>query len=282
MMIKLYDLSPAVQRLAQIGSPGAWEQLPWLKYEELGISKKHIVDLVEIIRRFDDFWEYGLDNPQAWTPIHAWRALGQLRAEEALPVLGSLLLRLNDHDNDLIQEDLPKAFGLIGRPAIPVLLEYLLDQQRGHWVQAAAADGLQHAALNHPDTRDEAVAGLVRALENYPTNPPILNSLLIRNLRNLADASPAGLVEQVFASTLVDPGIGGDWDDFQVATGLSKKRRTPRPAQAYRLAAFRDGLSPEEEEASHRGRKRIWLKRHKQKRKLIMESRKISHKKKKK
>lgn len=243
-MLTIFNLPPDLQRLAQLGSPGAWETQPWLQYKTLGIGKQHIPDLIDILKLFDEFWDQGPDSALAWTPMHAWRALGQLQAAEALPVMVGLLARLDDQDIVRIQEDLPRAIGLIGAPAVPVLLEYLLDGQHGMWSRAATVDALQHVARNAPKAAGQVAASLARALEDFPANRPVLNALLIRGLKELCSVEAAGLAERVFIAGQVDESISGDWEDYQVAVGLLKKRQTAPLNRTAAPGAFLDGLAP--------------------------------------
>lgn len=272
-MITIFNLPSSLQRLAQLGNPGAWEALPWLKYETLGIGKEHIPDLIDILNLFDDFWEQGPDSPLAWTPMHAWRALGQLQATEALPVMIGLLERLNEQDIVRIQEDLPRAIALIGLPAVPVLLEYLLDGQHGLWSRAAVVDALHLVAQNTPQACDQVAAGLALALENFAANRPVLNGLLIKGLKDLHCSDAAGLVEQAYAAGQVDESICGDWQDYQVAVGLLKKRQTAPLTRPVSPAAFLDGLAPEEQKTRQRIIEKIREKRKKPVRKQPKESR---------
>jgi hypothetical protein len=59
-------------------------------YRALGIGPEHIPTLIGIVtdRRYDTAM-----LPVAWAPLHAWRALGALRAAEAAEPLRTLLDR---------------------------------------------------------------------------------------------------------------------------------------------------------------------------------------------
>ncbi len=272
-MITIFNLPASLQRLAQLGNPGAWETLPWLKYETLGVGKEHIPDLIDIINLFDDFWEQGPDSPLSWTPMHAWRALGQLQAAEALPAMISLLQRLDEQDIVRIQEDLPKAIALIGVPAIPALLADLLDGQNGPWSRAAVVDALHQVAENTPRAGDQIAGGLSRALENFAVNHPVLNGLLIKGLKDLRHSDAAVLVEQAFTASRVDESICGDWEDYQVAVGLLNKRQATSRNRPVSPAAYLDGLAPEEQKTRQHIIEQIREKRKKPVRKQPKESR---------
>ncbi len=64
-------------------------------------------------------------DPAAWAQIRAWRALGQLRAPEAVePLLGTLAWEA-DADNGWALDEIPKVLGLIGAPALSALDEFI-------------------------------------------------------------------------------------------------------------------------------------------------------------
>ncbi|MBD1862704.1 MULTISPECIES: hypothetical protein [Trichocoleus] len=50
---------------------------------------------------------------EIWAPIHAWRSLGQLRAEAAIEPLLSLLHRMDDEGNEWIGEELPEVLACL-------------------------------------------------------------------------------------------------------------------------------------------------------------------------
>lgn len=257
-MLTIFNLPPDLQRLAQLGSPGAWETQPWLQYKTLGVGKQHVPDLIDILKLFDEFWDQGPDSALSWTPMHAWRALGQLQAADALPAMVELLALLDEQEIVRIQEDMPKAIGLVGAPAVPVLLAYLLDGQNGLWSRSATVDALQQVARNAPKAAGQVSAGLARALEDFQANHKVLNGLLIRGLKELCSVEAAKLVKQAFAAGQVDETICGDWEDYQVAVGLLKKRQTAPLNRAASPGAFLDGLAPGQQETvqSIRARRR--------------------------
>jgi hypothetical protein len=85
-----YDYSLPVSELLTFGDCskiGAWPD-----YLALGLGPQHIPDLIRMA--LDE--ELHLADPNSldvWSPVHAWRALGQLRAEPAVEPLAGLLDR---------------------------------------------------------------------------------------------------------------------------------------------------------------------------------------------
>lgn len=170
-------------------------------------------------------------STEVWSPVHAWRALGQLRAAAAITPL--LRLLHEQEDNDWASEELPIVFGMIGREAIPALSEYLANPKYGLYPRATAAHGLEEIARTDPTTRAECIAALSTPLEQLHNVDPELNGFIIINLTNLKAVEAASGMEQAFASQRVDESIPGDWEDVQIALGLLEQRITPAPVYNF-------------------------------------------------
>jgi hypothetical protein len=186
----------------------------WPDYLALGIGPQHVPDLVRLIQ--DE--ELNRAVPQSlevWAPVHAWRTLGQLRADTAIEPLMALLEQIDENYEQWIGEELPEVFGLIGPAAVPRLGECLATPHGGMWAQITAAYALAEIGHRHPEARDECVTALSRGLENFASQHPGLNGFLISNLVHLKAVEAAPLVEKAFAANRVDPSILGDWADVQ-------------------------------------------------------------------
>lgn len=170
------------------------------------------------------------ESQEVWGPLHAWRALGQLRAEQAIEPLLGLLHRYNDMDDDWVGEDLPEVFGQIGPAAIAPLEHYAAASQNPTFARSAAADGIKEIAKRHPEARDPVVAALTRLLENYaePGRDPDLNAFLIGDLIHLHALEVAPLIERAFTAGAVEEAVVGDWEDVQIELGLKDERTTER------------------------------------------------------
>ena len=96
----------------------------WPNYiQELNLEEKHIPKLIKMATD-EELSQANSDSQEVWSPVHAWRALGQLKAVEALePLLGLLANR----DDDWISGDFPTLCTLIGLEAIPYLEDFLAD-----------------------------------------------------------------------------------------------------------------------------------------------------------
>ncbi len=97
------------------------------------------------------------DGPAGSAPIHAWRALGQLRAVEVAEPLLNMQNRLDDEDDNWCLNQFPDVFGMVGPAAIPALAAYLADNLNGEFPHISAADGLYQIAKQHPERRSNVV-----------------------------------------------------------------------------------------------------------------------------
>ncbi len=216
--------SPPVNRLLTLGDVRG--QREWHDYQQYGLGREHIPDLIRMATDPDLNWA-DPDSAEVWAPLHAWRALGQLHAEEAVGPLLGLLEELED--SDWFNEDLPEVFSLIGPAAIPALTAYLAEGRHGLWPRVTVARCLERIGADHPEVRGACVAALTRPLEAFRRNDPILNANVVLALTNLRATEALPLIERAFAADAVDLTLMGDWEDVQIEFGLKAERDTPRP-----------------------------------------------------
>ncbi len=146
------------------------------------------------------------EDPEGWAPLHAIELLGELGAAEAVE---PLLPLLGWHDDALL-ELLPQALGRIGQPAVAPLRALLSDRDQDMWARESAAAALAQIAQQHPDTRDEVVAILVKALDAAEPHTPAretLNGMIVNRLLDLGATEAAPAIERAFADDRVDQRI---------------------------------------------------------------------------
>ena len=107
--------SPLDQLLAlgesPIGDTGA-------NYAALGIGRERVPELVRMA--LDEELNGGPSESKiVWAPVHAWWALAELRAEEAVVPLLGLLRRIDEQEDDWVGEQVPQVLAKIGPAAIP-------------------------------------------------------------------------------------------------------------------------------------------------------------------
>ena len=215
---------PPVNKLLTYGD--ARESFNWPDYRQLGLGPEHVPDLIRMATD-DDLLRADSESVEVWAPIHAWRALGQLRAEAAVEPLLTLFDTLDA--GEWILEEMPEVYARIGPAAIPALTAYLADTSHLLFSRVAASGCLQHVGAAHPEARAECVAAITRQLERFAENDPALNGDLVASLLELKAVESASVMERAFAATRVDLSVTGDWEDAQVEFGLKPMRDTPRP-----------------------------------------------------
>jgi hypothetical protein len=218
VVLRAFTYEEPVRRLFELGWPK-----DSVDYAALGLSQEHVPDLIALATDMVVYKEG--EDAESQAPVHAWRALGQLRAEAAIdPLVG--LLGLFDEDDEWAHE-LPGILGAIGAAAIPALTAYLENDSHGPSARIAAAEGLKCVADRHPVTRGVCVEALTAQLEHFADNHEELNAFLISWLTHLNAVESAPAMEQAFAADAVDLSVAGDWEDVQVELGLLEKRVTP-------------------------------------------------------
>ncbi len=235
-----YRYSPPVDQLLTYGDCRTMPK--WPDYLRLGLTSEHVPELIRMATD-DDLHFADTDSLEVSAPVHAWRALGQLRAEAAIKPLIALLARTDEEEeDDWTPEELPHVFAEIGPVAIPDLTVFLAEDQHGVYSRTAAANGLQHIAEKHPAARDEVVAILTRQLEQFDDQEENFNAFLISALTDLKATEALPVIERAFAADAVEEFVMGDWEDVQIEFGLKTDRETPRPNY------FLESFSPEPEE----------------------------------
>ena len=95
---------PPVERLLTYGESDRIRPDDWPDYPELGLGPEHVPDLIQMATD-EALNEADAESTEVWAPLHAWRALGQLRAVEAVEPLLELFDRLEE--DDWVHEELP-------------------------------------------------------------------------------------------------------------------------------------------------------------------------------
>jgi hypothetical protein len=205
-----------------------------LDYAALGLSRN---DVPALIRMATDYQLHDgpQDSPVVWSPVHAWRALAQLRAEEAIAPLVELFRRADDDMDDWVSEDLPHALAQFGAVALAPLTDYLGDATHGDWSRVAAAEAIGFVGKEQPDTRAECVLRLSAQLERFAEQSETLNAFLISPLLDLRAVEAMPVIERAFASGRVDESVPGDVEDVEIEFGLKTKRAHPPKPNALTI-----------------------------------------------
>ena len=96
------ELDAAIERLCRKGDAretGRWHEGAPDYVGEFGLRSEHVPALVDIARRWLEVGDRP-DDETFFAPVHAWRALGQLRAVEAVEPLLAMQKQLDKEGDD--------------------------------------------------------------------------------------------------------------------------------------------------------------------------------------
>ncbi len=276
---------PPLDRLKELDHPSmAWN---WAKGErdyvaELGLTAEHVPGLIRIARQWlDAYDDEDRDEEELWASVHAWRALGQLGAVEAVEPLLGLLDGLTDTDDDWHMAEFPDVFALIGPGAVEALERYMTDPSHGVYPRSTVGNGLVRMAERRPDCREVAVVAIGNALADYQQNDITLNAFFVGHLLRLKAVEQAELIEQAFAANRVDDEVCGYWGDVREELGVEglglAPDQPPRPPRPLRESVFRDD-APEPVDKQERIQQRKHQQKLKAKQKQKQKARKKNRK----
>lgn len=253
-MLTLVDgpatLASGVGALSEIGRPEPGDGREYVKV--FGLVEDDVPALVKLSRCWLDDEHFEATSPSSamWAPVHAWRALGELRAQVVIPTFLEMLDALDRRRDDWFLEEFPPLCERIGAPAADLLANYLLDAAHTEYARVAAAHGLQEIAAVDPAVRDRACEALAGALRPLSDAHPDLNAFLVSYLTDLAAVEHAGLIERAFEAGVVSELVCGDWPQsaFELGLGPAPPRRPSLLEQLGREMAEREMAEEEQPE----------------------------------
>lgn len=216
--------TPPIEQFLNFGEPDEFDSRDYLQD---GITAADIPELIRMATSHE-LNRAPFPSSLVWARIHAWRAVGQLRAAEAVQPLLDLLKYIDEDQDDWIGEDLPRVFGQLGPVALAPLGAYLDDAANPLWARVAAEESIHNIGKNFPEARSECIEWLTRTLKQFTENDPILNADVIYALTRLQATETLPLIETAFAADRVDEMVNGDWEDIQIQLGLKTARSKPR------------------------------------------------------
>jgi hypothetical protein len=209
--------APPVAALLDKGEPTSDE---WDDYLAEGFTADHIPELIRMA--VDNQLNWSDDPHEMYAPIHAWRALGQLKATDAIFPLLVLFDWIEELDDGYIDTELPIVYSMIGAPAIDPLVEFIKDGDKLHtaWARISAIEALTEVGLHHPDVRQKTIDHLSQLLERQletgsgasedeTEDEDIVNGFLVWGLKKLGAVDALPLIRKAFTAELVDEFVCG-------------------------------------------------------------------------
>ena len=226
------------ERLENVGVVDDWKQT-WREGDPdyvalLGAEPRDVPLLVEVALQWFTAEERGeecrADDPASYAPMHAWRTLAQMRAEEAAADLAVMISDFAQYEDDLLSEEFDWVVGQLGPRALPVLESLMGDEYEVDWVRAMAAETINKTAQAWPDIRERAVAMLAEKLERFRDEDPFVNSFVIDALLDLKATEAADLIQRAFGEWAVDEIAVGGWPEARHRLGLGPEPKRPTGA----------------------------------------------------
>jgi hypothetical protein len=222
------EFAPAVAALLELGKIDP--RAEWIDYRARGLGREHVPDLTRMLLDVE-LLETDVEQPASWGPIHAFRALGQLQAVEAMDALIEARQRSHDRGGDWFSEEMHEVMAAMGPAALPALIANMNDPAYGLYPRWNSAECVARIGARYPETRAECVAALVSLLEQLehaePSEDlPTLKGGVIGCLVDLKAVEAAPVIERVITAGGVDPFLVRSWEDVRYALGLG-----PRPAR---------------------------------------------------
>jgi hypothetical protein len=214
-----------VQRLLSIGKIRSYDPADWPDYiKEFAIGHEHTAELIRLACDEALHRAYS-DTTEVWAPLHAWRALGQLRAAMSVAPLLALLKT----EDEAAEAELPVVFGMIGPAAIPYCAGFLSDRANPSPSLTTAVEAIKEIAERHPGCRSECLGILARTLEPPDHRGPSVSGSVVSALIDLHAVEAIDAIREAFRRKSVDISIAGDEEDVEIELGLRERRATPAP-----------------------------------------------------
>jgi len=203
-----------VNKLLEYGKPPSSKK--WRNYLNIGLSEKDIPLLIEMTN--DDDLHLAEDDSHMWAPVHAWRALGQLKAKEAIIPLIDLFTELEN--DDWAGDDLPVVIGMIGEDAIDPLKNVLYDQSITESAKISAVCSLAEIGKNVPSSKEDCVDIFLNFLNESTINEDTINGFIMLSLIDLEATNTIDSIRSAFAKGVVDSTVVGDLEDVERRMGF--------------------------------------------------------------
>ena len=213
---------------------------------ECGLSRDDVPSLIDLASQWtSDNWfdEHPSDDPARWAPIHAWRAIGQLGAAEAVRQLLALQSDMERADNDWYLEEFPDIFAMMGPAVIDELTDFLADPGNGEYPRVAAAHSLCKIGQRYSEQHERVVGILTGQLTKREPELYSYNGLLVSYLLRLGAVESAEVIERAYAANVVDEYVCGDWETVRETLGVEELGLViPRPHVEAPQRPFPAGL----------------------------------------
>ncbi|HRQ71717.1 MAG TPA: hypothetical protein PLU35_01680 [Phycisphaerales bacterium] len=232
LLAMLHAGDPRPQGDGMGGTVESW----WDYAARFGIGPEHADDLIRMAT--DEALLLDAGEPGCWAPVHAWRALGQLRAKAAIAPLLDMLNVIDRFDDDWGFEEIPEVIGMMGVDAVDPALHFAADRNNRLYARIAALrapkEAMRHAAPSAERT-SLWIAALRSMLDRCDEESPAFNAFVIASFIDLRATDALDDIRRAFEGGHVDELVCGDWEDVCAEMhGLPPPPRKRPPAHLLR------------------------------------------------
>lgn len=208
------DYSAPVDQLLTLGKVEGHDG--WLDCRELGIGPAQIPELIRMVTDME-LHDADRESDAVWAPLHAWRALGQLHAVEAIDPLIELFEPLSE--DDWATAELPTVMSMMGPAAVSPLSAYLADTSHPLLPRLTALESLGLIAKKYIEARTHCINLFIRLLESFKENDEDFNGFLVSELLDLRAKKALPIIAAAFDADAVSSLIVR-WDSVQRDLGV--------------------------------------------------------------
>ena len=198
----------------------------WPDYLQYGFTEEDVPELLAIVTD-ERLNTMPAEDEAVWAPLHAWRALGQLKNPQAVQPLINAFDGL--HEDDWAMGEIPRVMAMIGEPAIKPLVVYINESEHDEFARVMAMSALAEVAKQHPEYREQ----VVNIFRDYMKTPSMedgsFNGLLVCELLDLDAVELIDDIRQLYNRGCVDISYAGDMEDVEFELGVHSERETPAP-----------------------------------------------------
>ncbi|MCA9979955.1 MAG: hypothetical protein KDD89_03965 [Anaerolineales bacterium] len=169
------------------------------------------------------------ESEEVWVPLHAWRALSQLPADNKFEAFYDLLLLAVENDDDWGKSDFNRLMASCGPDVIHDLKHKLetLDLTYDSPEALIIIETLGYIGNSLPEIRDQAVAILAHHLLSYKEQNRTINGFLVMSLMKLGVREMYPLIEAAYMDNKLDHLCVGTLSDIQHEFDISAPPPVP-------------------------------------------------------
>ncbi len=158
----------------------------WLDYvQELGITPQDYPQLLEIVRESDLEGAYEGCSPEECIPVHAWRAIAQLKQPDAVRDLYEVLIDEKNEEAFWFKIEFPTVMQTIGPDAIPLLSALLHDHDSDWGYKMLLVESLLPFAASDQTHRSAVIRSVHDVLRDYQNHDPEYIGAIIKEIRKI-------------------------------------------------------------------------------------------------